>query len=68
MYDILRTIEFLGHDMLKNEIVSKKLLSFYNKMRNKKKILAMGVTAGKPSESECFMKILRNLIKLSIKY
>ena len=68
MYDILRTIEFLGHNMLKNEIVSKKLLSFYNKMRNKKKILAMGVTAGKPSESECFMEILRNLIKLSIKY
>ena len=47
MYDILRTIEFLGGHISKNEIVSIKLLSFYNKMTKKKMILAMGVTARK---------------------
>ena len=57
MYDILRTIEFLGHDILKNEIVSKKLLSFYNKMINKKMILVMGVTARILSQCECFREI-----------
>ena len=57
MYDILRTIEFLGHDMLKNEIVSKKFLSFYNKMINKKMILVMGVTASKLSQCDCFLEI-----------
>ena len=57
MYDILRTIEFLGHHMLKNEIVSKKLLSFYNKMNNKKMILVMGVTDRNISQCECFLEI-----------
>ena len=57
MYDILRTIEFLGHDMLKNKIVSKKLQSIYNKMAKKKMILVTGVTARKRSESECFLQI-----------
>ena len=36
MYDILKTIKFLGHQILKNETVSKKLLSFYYKMTKKK--------------------------------
>ena len=49
MYDILRTIEFFGHHILKNEIVSKKLLFFHNKMTNKKLILLTGVTARKRS-------------------
>ena len=56
MYDILRTIEFLGHHISKNEIVPMKLLSFYNKMTKKKMILVMGVAARKRSESECFLK------------
>ena len=57
MNDILKTIEFLGHDMLKNEIVFKKSLSFYNKMINKKMILVMGVTARKLTQCECFVEI-----------
>ena len=55
MYDILRTIEFLGHHISKNEIVSMKLLSFYNKMTKKKMILFTEVTARKRSERECFL-------------
>ena len=55
MYDILRTIEFLGGYISKNEIVSIKLESIYNKMTQKKMILVMQVTARKRSESECFL-------------
>ena len=42
MHDMLRTIEFLGHHISKNEILSMELLSFYNKMTRKKVILVMG--------------------------
>ena len=45
MHDMLRTIEFLGHHISKNEIVSMELLSFRNKMTMKKVILVIGVTA-----------------------
>ena len=55
MYNILRKIEFLGHHLSKNEIVSMKLLSFYNKMTKNEMILVMGVTARKRSEIECFL-------------
>ena len=57
MYDILRTIEFLGGHISKIEIVSMKLQSFYNKMTNRKMILVTGVTARKRSESECFLQM-----------
>ena len=52
MHDILRTIEFLGHQILKNEIVSMELLYFRKKITKKKVILATGVTARKRSENE----------------
>ena len=45
MYDVLRTIEFLGGNISKNEIVSITLQSIHNKMTKKKMILVMGVTA-----------------------
>ena len=54
---MLRTIEFIGHHISKNEIVSMELLSFHNKMTRKKVILVMGVTARKRSESECLLQI-----------
>ena len=54
---MLRTIEFLRHDISKNEIVSMELLSFRNKMTRKKVILVMGVTARKRSEYECLLQI-----------
>ena len=57
MHDMLRTIEFLGHHMSENEIVSMELPSFRNKMTIKKVILVMGVTARKRSESECLPQI-----------
>ena len=57
MHDMLRTIEFLGHHISKNEIVSMELVSFRNKMTKKKVILVMGVTARKQSESEYFLQI-----------
>ena len=57
MHDMLRTIEFLGHHMSKNEIVSMELLSFRKKMTKKKVILVMGVTARKRLESECLLEI-----------
>ena len=57
MYDILRTIEFLGGHISKNEIVSIKLESFYNKVPKKKMILVTGVTARKRSESECLLQM-----------
>ena len=57
MHDMLRTIEFLGHHISKNEIVSMELLSFRNKATKKKVILVMGATGRKRSESECFLQI-----------
>ena len=57
MHDMLRTIEFLGHHISKNEIVSMELLSFRKKITKKKVILVMGVTARKRSESECLLQI-----------
>ena len=57
MHDMLRTIEFLGHHISKNEIVSMELLSIRNKMTMKKMILVMRVTARKRSESECLLLI-----------
>ena len=44
---MLRTIEFLGHHVSKNEILSMELLSLWNKITRKKVILVMGVTARK---------------------
>ena len=64
MHDMLRTIEFLGHHISKNEIVSMELLSFSNKMTNKKVILVTGVTARKRSDSECLLQNMPNLVKL----
>ena len=52
MHDMLRTIEFLGHHISENEIVSMELVSFRNKMTKKKVILVTGVTARKRSENE----------------
>ena len=57
MHDMLRTIEFLGHHISKNEIISMELLSFHNKMTRKKVILVTGVTARKLSENECSLQI-----------
>ena len=57
MHDMLRTIEFLGHHISKNEIASMELLSLQNKMTNKKVILVTGVSARKRSESEFFLQI-----------
>ena len=54
MYDILRTIELFGNHRSKSQIVSKKMLSFYNRMTNNKMILVMGVTARERSECEGF--------------
>ena len=59
MYDILRTIEFLGHHTSENETVSMELLSVYNSMTRKRMIFATLVTARKRSESECFLQILK---------
>ena len=57
MHDMLRRIVFLGHHILKNEIVSMELLSFRKKITRKKVILVMGVTARKRSENECLLPI-----------
>ena len=57
MHDMLRTIEFLGHHISKNEIVSMELVSFPNKMTKRKVILVTGVTARKRSENECLLEI-----------
>ena len=57
MHHMLRTIEFLGHHISKNEIVSMELLHFRNKMTRKKVILVTGVTARKRSESEYLLQI-----------
>ena len=53
----MRTIEFLGHHISKNEIVSMELLPFRNKMTRKKVIFVTAVTARKRSESECLLQI-----------
>ena len=47
IYDILKTIEYLGYYRLISEIISKKMLSFYNKMINEGMFLVTGVTARK---------------------
>ena len=57
MHDMLRTIEFVGHHISKNEIGSMELISFGNKMTRKKVILVTGVTARERSESECLLQI-----------
>ena len=57
MHDMLRTIEFLGHYISKNYIVSMELLSFRNNMTTKKVILVTGVTARKRSENEWLLQI-----------
>ena len=57
MHDMLRTIEFLGQHISKNEIVSMELVSFHNKMTGKKVVLVTGVPARKQSESECLLQI-----------
>ena len=54
---MLRTIEFLGHHISKNEIVSMELLFIHNKMTRKKVILVVGVTARKQSKTECLLQI-----------
>ena len=53
MHDTLRTIEFPGQHISKNEIVSMELLSIPTKMTRKKVILVTAVTARKRLESEC---------------
>ena len=62
MHDMLRTIEFLGHHISENEIVSMELLSVRNKMTRKKVILVTGVTARKWTESECLLEICQILL------
>ena len=57
MHDMLRTIESLGQQISKNEILFMELLSFHNKMTKKKVILVTGVTARKRSENECLLQI-----------
>ena len=57
MHGMLRTIEFLGHHISKNEIVSMQLLSFRNKMTRKKVIFVTGVIARKRSKSEWLLQI-----------
>ena len=53
---MLRAIEFLGHHISKNEIVSIKLKSFYNKLTKKKIILVTGVTAKNDPKVSAFCK------------
>ena len=62
MYGIFRTIEFLGHHISNNEIVSMELLSLHNKMTRQKVILVTGVTARKWSESVCLLHICQILL------
>ena len=54
---MLRTIEFLGHHISKNEMVSMELLYFHNKMVRKKVILVTGVTARERLEIVCYLQI-----------
>ena len=53
---MLRTVEFLGHHISKNEIVSMEILSFRKKMTRKKVLLVTGVNARQRSESECLLQ------------
>ena len=62
MHDMLRTIEFLGHHISKNEIFSMELMCFSSKMTGKKVILVMGVTDRERSESECLLEICQILL------
>ena len=57
MHDMLRTIEVLGHQISKTEIVSMELLSFRNKMTREKVIFVMGVTDRKRFEIVCLLQI-----------
>ena len=59
MYDMLRTIEFLGHHISKNEIVSMELQPFRNKMTRKKVILVTGVSSRKRSEVSACCKFAK---------
>ena len=59
---MLRTTEFLGHHISKNEIVSVELLLFRNKITRKKVILDVGVTARKWSEIDCLLQICQILL------
>ena len=59
MYDKLRTIEFLGHNISKNEIVSNKLLSFLQQKDSEEIDFGPEVTAGKRSQCECFLEICK---------
>ena len=68
MYDILRTIEFFGGHRSKNEIVSMKPQSFYNKMAMKKMILVMEVTARERSEMCVLSANVLHLVKLCTTY
>ena len=67
MYEILKTIDFLGHNISNNEIVSMKpVLSQQNV--EEENALVHGGTARKRSESECFLQNMRNLVKLCMAY
>ena len=57
MHDMLRRIEFLGHYISRNEIVSMELLSFRKRMTRKKVMLVTGVTARKRSECDYLLEI-----------
>ena len=59
MHDMFRTIEFLGHHILENEINSMEVLPFCNKTTRKKVMLVTGVTARKRSEIECLLQIFQ---------
>ena len=60
MHDMLQAIEFLGHHISINEIVSMELLPFCKKLTFKKVISVMRVAARKWSESECLLQICLN--------
>ena len=53
---MLRTIEFLGHHISKNEILSIEQLKSQQDVK-KKVILVTGVTARKLSQSQCLLQI-----------
>ena len=54
---MLRTIEFLGHHISKQEIASMELISFQYKMTTKKVIVVTAVTSRKRSEYEYLLQI-----------
>ena len=59
---MLQAIEFLGHHISKNEIVSMQLLSFHNKMTQKRVILVTWLTARIRSESEWLLQLCQILL------